>query len=89
MSALTRWLNRWQPIYIHRAVLVGAEPEAVAVALGGSIAEAFRRWHRWAAGQRDVVICGERGVTATDYETVMRVFAAAGVTVPSEEPRRD
>ena len=60
MSALARW----QPI--HRAVLVGAEPAAVAAALGGSVAEAFRCWHRWAAGQRDVLIGGRPGVTAGD-----------------------
>jgi hypothetical protein len=36
MSALARWLTRWQPIHIHRAILAGAKPEAVAAALGGS-----------------------------------------------------
>jgi hypothetical protein len=87
MSALARWLDRWQPIHIHRAVLAGAEPEGVAAALGGSVAEAFGCWHRWAAGQREVVICGKPGVTAEEYETVVRVFAAAGVTVPGGEPR--
>ena len=87
MSALTRWLARWLPIHIHRAILVGAEPEGVAVALGESVAEAFARWHSWATGQRDVLICGKPGVTAEEYETVERVFAAAGVTVPGEEPR--
>jgi hypothetical protein len=87
MSALARWLNRWQPIHIHRAILVGADPAAVAAALGGSVAETFGRWHSWAAGQRDVLICGQAGVTAEEYETVERVFAAAGVTVPGGEPR--
>jgi hypothetical protein len=87
MSALACWLARWQPIHIHRAVLAGAEPEEVAAALGGSIHEAFGRWHSWAAGQRDVLVCGEPGVTAEDYEAVARVFSAAGITVPGEEPR--
>jgi hypothetical protein len=58
MSALACWLARWQPIHIHGAVLAGAEPAAVAAALGGSVPETFGRWHRWAAGQRDVLICG-------------------------------
>ena len=89
MSALACWLARWQPIHIHRAVLAGAGPEAVAAALGGSVAEAFGRWHRWATGQRDVVICGRPGVTAEDYEAVARVFAAAGVAVPGEGLRCD
>jgi hypothetical protein len=89
MSALMRWLTRWQPIQIHRAVLVGAGPEAVAAALGGSIDEAFGRWHPWAARQRESVVCGKPGVTAEDYDTVARVFATAGVAVPGEEPRCD
>ena len=52
MSALARWVARWQPINIHRAVLSGAEPEAVAAAFGGSVAEAFACWHEWANEQR-------------------------------------
>jgi hypothetical protein len=89
MSALARWLTRWRPILIHRAVLEGAEPTAVAVALGGSIDEAFHCWHRWAVRQCGSLIGGKPGVTAEDYEAVMRAFAAAGVIVASEEPRRD
>jgi hypothetical protein len=89
MSALASWLTRWQPIHIHRAVLAGTEPAAVPAALGGSVAEVFGRWHSWAAGQRDVLVCGKPGVAAEDYETAARVFAAAGVTAPGEEPRRD
>lgn len=34
MSALACWLARWQSIQIHRAVISGAEPAAVASALG-------------------------------------------------------
>jgi hypothetical protein len=89
MSALACWLARWQPIHIHRAVLAGAEPEAVAAALGSSITEAFGRWHRWAVRQRESVVCGRPGVTAEDYDAVARVFAAAGVAVRGEEPRSD
>jgi hypothetical protein len=37
MSALASRLVRWQPVQIHRAVLSGAEPAAVAAALGGTI----------------------------------------------------
>lgn len=87
MSALARWVTRWQPIHIHRAVLAGAKPEAAAAALGGTIDEAFRFWHSWATGQRELVIGGKPGVTAKDYETVAGVFAAAGVTVPGLEAR--
>ncbi|HYZ54439.1 MAG TPA: hypothetical protein VE733_13195 [Streptosporangiaceae bacterium] len=81
--------------YAVRADLAGVpgssstEPEAVAAALGGSIHEAFGRWHSWGTGQRDVLICGKPGVTAEDYEAVARIFAAAGVAVPGEEPPRD
>jgi hypothetical protein len=89
MSALACWLARWQPIHIHRAVLAGAEPAAVAAALGGSVAEAFGCWHSWAVKQRDVLVCGKPGVTTEEYETVACVFAAVGVTVLTEEPRRD
>jgi hypothetical protein len=88
MSALACWLARWEPIQIHRAVLAGAEPEAVAAALGGSVAEAFSLWHPWAVRQRESVVCGKPGVTADEYDSVVRVFAAAGVPVPGEEPRR-
>jgi hypothetical protein len=58
MPALACWLTRWQPIHIRRAVLVSAGPEAVAAALGGSVAGAFRCWHEWATGQREIVIVG-------------------------------
>ena len=42
MSALRKWLTRWQPIQIHRAVLKGVEAEAVAAAFGGSTTDAVR-----------------------------------------------
>jgi len=74
---------------LHRAVLAGAGLEAVAAALGGSVDEAFRLWHSWAAQQREAVICGRPGVTAEEFETVSHAFAVAGVSVPGEEPRRD
>ena len=85
MSALARWLVRWKPIQLHRAVLVGAELEAVAAALGGSVDEAFRLWHPWAVQQRASVICDKPGATAEEFETVARAFAVAGVCVPGEE----
>jgi hypothetical protein len=62
---------------------------AVAAALGSTIDRAFHCWHPWAAGQRESFIGGMPGVTAEDYNAVTRAFAAAGVTAPSEEPRRD
>ena len=85
MSALARWLSRWQPIPIHRAVLAGGAPEAVAAAFGGSVAEAFVCWHQWANERRDY---GRPGVTDEEYDAVTRVFGAAGLTVPVG-PRRD
>ena len=45
MSALAMWLTRWQPLAIHGAMLAGAKPAAVALALGGSVDEAYRVWH--------------------------------------------
>jgi hypothetical protein len=78
MSALARWLVRWQPIQVHRAVLAGAGLEAVAAALGGSVEDAFRLWHPWAVRQRESVICGKPGVTAEEFETVARAFAICG-----------
>ncbi len=83
MSALAGWLARWQPIQIHRAILAGAEPGAVAAALGESIADAFGHWHLWVARQRESVVCGRPGVTTEEYETVADAFAAAGVNVLS------
>ena len=50
MSALAKWLARWQPIAIHDAVLAGARMEAIAGALGNSLQVAFDRWHEWAIG---------------------------------------
>lgn len=85
MSALARWLARWQPIPIHRAILVGAGPEAVAAAFGSSVAEAFACWHQWATMQRAY---GRPGIMDDDYEAVVATFAAAGVTEP-DEPRHD
>jgi hypothetical protein len=78
MSALGMWLRLWQPIAIHSAVLAGARPEAVAGALGSSLQVAFDRWHEWALRQRDFIIGGKPGITAEEYETVVRRFAAIG-----------
>jgi hypothetical protein len=79
MSALAKWLARWQPIAIHGAVLAGTRMEAIAGALGSSLQVAFDRWHEWASRQRDFIINGEPGITEEDYEAVARRFAAVGV----------
>jgi hypothetical protein len=79
MSALGAWLRRWQPIAIHSAMLAGARPEAVAGALGNSLEVAFERWREWAARQRDFIVGGEPGITADEYDTVTRRFAAVGI----------
>ena len=80
MSALAKWLQLWQPIAIHGAMLAGAKPEAVAGALGNSLQVAFDRWHDWASRQRDFIINGKPGVTEDEYQVVERRFAAVGIT---------
>ena len=82
MSALATWLNRWQPIAIHGAMLAGAKPEAVAGALGNSLQVAFERWHEWAARQRDFIVNGKPGITEDEYEAVAWRFAAVGIRSP-------
>jgi hypothetical protein len=77
MSALAKWLCRWQPIAIHGAILAGARPEAVAGALGDSVQVAFERWHEWAVVQRDNIVGSRPGITAEEYEAVVSRFAFA------------
>jgi hypothetical protein len=79
MSALAKWLTRWQPIAIHSAVLAGARMEAIAGALGNSLQVAFDRWHEWASRQRDFITDGKPGVTENEFETVAQRFAAVGI----------
>jgi ANTAR domain len=45
-SALAKWLQRWQPIAIHSAVLAGARMESITGALGNSMQVAVVRCHR-------------------------------------------
>jgi len=77
MSALAKWLRRWQPLAIHGAILAGARPEAVAGALGESVEVAFERWREWALVQRDFIVGGKPGVTAEAYEEVACRFATS------------
>jgi hypothetical protein len=84
MSALAKWLQRWQPIAIHGAMLAGAKPEAVACALGNSLQVAFERWHEWATRQRDFIINGKPGITEDEYEAAARWFADLGITLQPE-----
>lgn len=79
MSALATWLRRWQPIAIHGAMLAGARPEAIKGAMGTSMEVAYERWHEWAIVQRDTIIGSKPGITAEEYETVARRFAAVGI----------
>jgi hypothetical protein len=79
MSALAKWLTRWQPIAIHSAVLAGARMESIAGALGNSLQVAFDRWHEWASRQRDFIIRGKPGITEDEYKAVARRFAAVGI----------
>ena len=78
MSALAKWLRRWQPVAIHCAVLAGARPQTVAGALGDSVAVTFERWHVWTVVQRDNIVGTMPGITAEEYEAVSRRFAALG-----------
>jgi hypothetical protein len=52
MSRLADWLQRWQPILIHRAILAGADVGDVSAAAGVEAAVVVSRWRRWARGQR-------------------------------------
>jgi hypothetical protein len=82
MSALDKWLRRWQPIAIHSAMLTGVRPEAIEAALGNSLQAAYNRWHEWALRQRDFAIGGKPGMTKDEYNVVARRFAALGIEVP-------
>lgn len=79
MSALGKWLRRWQPIAIHSAMLAGARPEAIEAALGNNLQVAYDRWHEWALRHRDFIIAGRPGITAEEYDAVLRRFAALGM----------
>jgi len=79
MSALAKWLTRWQPLAIHGAVLAGAGTEAIAGALGSSLQAAFDRWHEWALRQRDFITGGKPGITEEEYDIVAKRFAAVGI----------
>ncbi|HCU93443.1 MAG TPA: hypothetical protein DHU96_12220 [Actinobacteria bacterium] len=85
MSALARWLQRWQPIAIHGAMLAGARPEAVAAALGNGLDVAYQRWHEWARGQREFIVDGKLGITQEEYDAVAERFAAIGITESSRQ----
>lgn len=76
MSALAAWLRRWQPVAIHGAILAGARHEAVAGALGATVEVTFTRWSEWAIRQRDFISSGKPGITAEEYEIVIRRFTA-------------
>jgi hypothetical protein len=79
MSALVTWLGRWQPIAIHSAILAGAHPEAVASALGTTVKAALGCWRPWAVRQRDFIVNGNPGISAEEYDTVIRRFSATAV----------
>jgi hypothetical protein len=79
MSALAKWLTRWQPIAIHSAVLAGARMEAIAGALGNSLQVTFDLWHEWASHQREFLTDGKLGISDEEYEAVARRFAVVGI----------
>ena len=82
MSALGKWLRRWQPMAIHGAMLAGARPEAVAGALGNSLDVTFQRWHEWAIQQRDLIVGSKPGITQDEYDAVAKRFATMGIKPP-------
>ena len=88
MSALARWLARWQPINVHRALLKGAPAEDVAAAFGGSVEETGKAWYQWADYLRRWSPGGKLGIKAEEYEKVAAIFTAAGVTAPDAEVGR-
>ena len=79
MSALAGWLQLWQPMAIHGAILAGASAEAVAGALGDTVEAAFIRWHEWALRRRDFIVAGKLGITSEEYDSVAARFAASGI----------
>jgi len=79
MSALGTWSRRWQPIAMHSAMLAGARLEAIMGALGSSPQAASERWHEWVVRQRDFIASGRPGITAEEFDTVARRFAALGI----------
>jgi hypothetical protein len=79
MSALAKWLTRWQPIAIHGAVLAGARMQAIAGALGNSLQVACDRWNEWATQQRDFIVNGKPGISEEEYLAVARRFEAIGI----------
>jgi hypothetical protein len=85
VSALGRWLQRWQPIAIHSAMLAGARTDAIAGALGNSLDVAFQRWHDWAIRQRDLIVGARPGITQDEYRVVAQRFAAVGITLPGSQ----
>ena len=88
MSALAKWLTRWQPIAIHSAVLAGARMEAIAAAIGNSLQVAFDRWHEWALHQRQFLTDGKLGITEEEYEAIAGRFAAVGIKPYAENVKR-
>jgi hypothetical protein len=54
MAALQSWLDRWEPLLIHRALSTGASVDQVAAAAGATPAEVATRWQEWSSGQRQL-----------------------------------
>lgn len=58
MSALRWWLQRWQPIQTHRAVLTCAGLTEVCAAMDATAAHVVEAWRTRADAQRRVVSAG-------------------------------
>jgi hypothetical protein len=54
MAALRRWLERWTPAQIHRALLAGASVDQVAAAAGMTPDDVAATWRAWDVGQRQL-----------------------------------
>ena len=82
MSALAKWLTRWQPIAIHSAVLAGARMEAIAGGTREQSSGRLRALARVGIPAARLIVNGNPGITKDEYDAVAQQFAAAGIPTP-------
>ncbi|WP_163572508.1 hypothetical protein [Fodinicola feengrottensis] len=79
MTALGRWMWRWSPVTIHRALLAGAAVHAVADSAALTVVQLAAHWRQWADEQRRLHTFDCRfGMPPDEYTQVCALFAAAG-----------
>jgi hypothetical protein len=74
MSTLRDWLQSWQPLQAHRALLAGATPTTVADAMGIELTELAARWRKWADGQRNLHQRTGLGLNTDEYDRVAQLL---------------